>query len=120
MIRRNRPAPEPASHPDPVIDRELRRIRQLRDRCAAKKSQAGDYQHAIRETLDSISDAHRRVRDSAYSTMWDDVVDSVTSQEAQVAALQQAIRDLEADVDRLHDEIADREGKLCPSDLAYL
>jgi predicted nucleic acid-binding Zn-ribbon protein len=111
MFGRRRPsalpaAPERQPHPDARVEAEFQRILSLRKAVARKEEQLSQNQANI---------AHIRNMTTRHPGY-----DGHALRLRQIEALQREIPGLEAEVVRLHDEIAERIAAITDTDLAYL
>ena len=107
LFRRRREQASPRQpHPDARVEAELQRILSLRAVIARKEALlASDHVQ--------VTDLRRKV---FLHPNWDDA----PAWRTMIAALQEEAEQVEAEVAKLHDEIATRIGKIDDSDLAWL
>jgi len=117
LFGRQPPVPR-RQHPDPAIERELERIRQLQRRHQVKEDQINDYRVEIDELHKQLRRYGHRLSAGHGSPVDNNRAIEIADQ--RVISLQGEIRSLEADIDRIHDEIGRRQDQLNSDDLAYL
>ena len=100
------------------MERDLQRIRSLRDRAAGKEGQLAEHREEIALLHEAMRVTHRKLASSAWGRV--PAKDALDRQAAQERDLRGEVRRLEAEVDQVHDDIAARMDKLAPSDLSYL
>jgi chromosome segregation ATPase len=118
VIRRRDRLRQPDPHPDPVIERELERIRQLQRRCHTKEDQIHDYRVEIDNLHGALRRYERKLVGNPVSPK--SVRDAIEAADKRVLSLQAEIRQIEAEIDKVHDEVGARQDRLSPSDLSYL
>jgi chromosome segregation ATPase len=107
-------------HPDPLVERDLERVRQLQRRADVKAEQIADYRVEIDTLHETLRDHSDRLSGGRIGVHPDSIIAAIEADDARVVQLQSEIRALEHDIDQVHDEIASRMDKLTPSDLAFL
>ena len=108
-------------HPDPGVELQLQKIIGLQQRITAKEDLALDY----RDEIEALHDKIRGLADvaTAYGTglaRADECNNQIAGHREHIRELQQAMRDLDTDVDGIHDTITTLQEKLNPEDLAVL
>ena len=111
---RRKPA-VPPRHPDPATERELERIRSLQRRTALVEAQ-------MRSGLDHLGrlNTAQRTQLEEMSHSYHGAPAAVAATEKAIASERAEIRQLGLDLDRVHDEIAQRQQAMNPDDLAWL
>jgi chaperonin cofactor prefoldin len=119
---RRRPEPEPVrSHPDPEVERQLARIRQLQQRLTVKARQIDTYQTEIGMLHKALRGHSRKLTSTSIDQDTRKGIDAaIEADDKRAKHLQGEIRVLEQDMDQVQDDIGTRMGKLSPSDLAFL
>jgi hypothetical protein len=107
MWRRHREPPSRRPHPDPAVETELQRIISLQ-RAAARKE---DEMDQLQGNINMLNTAMRRDPGA---------FDSNNDRRKQLSLHKSRISELEADVFRIHDEIASRLRPISEDDRAYL
>jgi Na+/phosphate symporter len=112
MIRRNKnKTPERSPHPDPAVEIRLQRIISLRESAARKADLIQQYQHEIRK----LGDSYRGMAESSYPR------NNTPSQIAkQMDNMHQQIRELEEDINLIHEKIYKHSTELSETDLSFL
>jgi predicted nucleic acid-binding Zn-ribbon protein len=108
-IFRRRHAPPRQPHPDPRMEARLQRIVALRESAARK----GDLSRQYAGEIGKLSKGYRNRAFNGYPASAGDL-------ERRLNALQGELRQVEAEIGRIHDEIAARTAELSDTDLAYL
>jgi hypothetical protein len=112
---------EPRSHPDPEVERQLARVRQLQQRLTSKAGQVDAYQAEIGLLHKALrGHSHKLTSSSVGPNTQAGIQAAIDADGERAKHLQGEIRALESDIDGVQDDIDIRMGKLSPSDLAYL
>jgi hypothetical protein len=109
MIKRSHRRPEvapPAPHPDPRIEAELQRITSLRKVIARRE--------------DLLDADHRQITDLRDTVSRHPTWDGTLGRRQQITGLLDETHALEAEIVKLHDEIAERIARLSDTDVAWL
>lgn len=117
---RKRERGHPRSHPDPITENELERIRALQRRCDVKAEQISDYRVEIDELHRKMREWGGRLGHNILEVQRAGYRTAIAGADKRVVQLQGEIRQLEQEADDARDRIGTLQGKLDPSDLAYL
>lgn len=111
LFRRHRAVARPLRqpHPDPRMESRLQRIIALRESAARKEGLSRQYA----EEIGRLSSEYRHLAGDGWGSRAGDM-------EKRLKALQSDTRQLEDEIGRVHDEIAERTAELSDTDLAYL
>lgn len=111
MFGRKRAAEEPVRkpHPDPRIETQLQRILSLRQSAARKEDLCRQY----------AAEVDRLSRDYRYQIR-NSFGNDTSKIEKRIVGLQGELRQLEQEIDGIHEDIAKRAGELTDTDLSYL
>lgn len=104
---RNRAPRRP--HPDPRTETRLQRIIALRESADRKSTLIGQYTTEIGK----LSNAYRSETVNSYHS-------NAAKLESRLKDLQAEIRQLETEIDGIHEDIARRTAELSETDLSYL
>lgn len=112
MRRRRQAQPARQPHPDAATELQLQQIHGLLARIEQKTGLIGDYRSEIAELHDDIRWL-ARIRPAGADA-------AAKAHDARVGRLQQAIREIDSEVDAAREQIAKLQHDMNPNDLAYL
>jgi hypothetical protein len=108
--RRNKVPPPRTRHSDPAVELQLQQIHGLLARVDQKTGMIDDYREEIRKL-------HHQIR---MLTSYGGYAKDTARHDDRISRLQQAIRDIDGEIDAASKQIAGLQEGMSPMDLAYL